>query len=352
MSIRAKLFLRIGAILLLSAILSYFFTKYFIEKDLETAARELRARYKVPVSEFMAQVGHKLIKKITLNLLAITLFVFLIGLLLLARLSKKMTRPIIQLAQASEEIGRGNFENIDLPKIGKREDEISILTHSFEGMVTALIDREKIRGALNMVVSKEVASEILKSEIELGGEERLVTLFFSDIRNFTRLSQNFTPKELIALLNKYMTHMCHIIDATHGVVDKFVGDEIMALYGAPLEMEDHADRALEAATQMLHDLKNWNVMQNSKPLEIGIGIHTGIVCAGNMGAENRLNYTVIGSNVNLAARMCSAAKPMQILVTEDTIAALKRPNVFTFRPVLPLTLKGFDEPVHLFEVLD
>lgn len=305
------------------------------------------------ISRMMSNLRNSLIQKISGNLLLITAAVFLIGLFLLARISKRMTKPIAQLALASKEIGKGRYENLDLPKVEKRKDEITILTHSFHEMVGALQDREKIRGALNKVVSKEVAARILRSDIELGGEERIVTLLFSDIRNFTPLSNHFTPKALIQMLNKYMTHMCQIIDYTHGVVDKFVGDEIMALYGAPLDMEDQADRALEAAVQMIKELREWNesqVAQGKKPLEIGIGVHTGSVCTGNMGAENRLNYTAIGANVNLASRMCGAAKPMQILVSQGTIDALKHPEKFTFRPVAPMKLKGFDEPVSLFEM--
>ncbi|MCH9628197.1 MAG: hypothetical protein S4CHLAM2_18520 [Chlamydiales bacterium] len=305
------------------------------------------------VKKLMHQLRTGLVNKISFNLLSAAIVVFVFALLLLARISKKITRPITLLANASEEIGNGHYEKLSLPNIEKRDDEIAVLTHSFEGMVSALRDREKIRGALNKVVSKEVASQILSSDIELGGEERLITLLFSDIRDFTPLSNHFAPKELIGMLNRYMTHMCHIIDTTHGVVDKFVGDEIMALYGAPLDMEDHAEKALEAAQTMMHDLTGWNqkqLEQGKKPLEIGIGVHTGTVCAGNMGAENRLNYTVIGAHVNLASRMCAAAKPMQILVSKNTIDALKDPKMFTFNPVPPMKLKGFDTPVSLYEL--
>ncbi len=305
------------------------------------------------MSKMMTRLSNDLVQKISWNLLLITLLVFIAGLFLLARISKTLAKPIAELALASEEIGKGHYEHLSLPKVDKRDDEVAILTHSFKQMVDALKEREKIRGALNKVVSKEVATQILKSDVELGGEDRVVTLLFSDIRNFTHMSNSFDPKALIEMLNKYMTHMCHIIDQTHGVVDKFVGDEIMALYGAPLDMEDQADQALLAAAKMIKDLKEWNadqIEQGKKPLEIGIGVHTGSVCTGNMGAENRLNYTAIGANVNLAARMCAAAKPMQILVTQETISALIHLKSFSFKPVEPMMLKGFDEPISLFEM--
>lgn len=355
-SIRGKLFLRFGIILVVVAFLSFFIPKFFVERDIDAASKVLTKSYNEAnssIKAYMENLRESLFQKISLNLLGATIFVFIIGLLLLARFSKKMTLPIVQLAQAAEEIGKGHFEQLNLPKKEKNPDEITVLAKSFEDMVGALREREKIRGALNKVVSKEVATEILKSDIELGGEERTVTLLISDIRNFTPLSNLFTPKELIQMLNRYMTHMCHIIDQTHGVVDKFVGDEIMALYGAPLEMEDQADRALQAASQMMHDLKEWNshqLEQGKKTLEIGIGVHTGPVCAGNMGAENRLNYTVIGAHVNLASRMCAAAKPMQVLVSENTIHLLQKQDMFCFEPVPPMTLKGFDQPISLYQL--
>lgn len=303
------------------------------------------------IDRLFGALRNKLIEKISLNLLLISLVLLAIALLLLARISKKITEPIALLAQASEEIGKGKYEGLHLPAIENRKDEVATLTHSFEKMVISLQEREKIRGVLNKVVSKEIATQVLTGDIELGGEERTISLLFSDIRGFTPLSEKLSPRHLIGLLNAYMTRMCHIIDDTSGVVDKFVGDEIMALYGAPLNIEQHADKALKAAVQMMRDLHEWNKSRKERiPIKIGIGIHTGVVLAGNMGAENRLNYTVVGANVNLAARLCSAAKPMQILVSEQTYLALSDPQAFPFQKSPPLTLKGIDHPVTAYSL--
>ena len=309
---------------------------------------------KLAILNFFKKVSDSLIAKISLNLLLIALGLLALSLLFLARISKRITKPITQLALASEEIGKGKYEDLPLPPAEKRQDEIAILTHSFQKMVISLRDREKIRGVLNKVVSKEIASKILTGAVELGGEERRLTMLFSDIRGFTPLSETLTPQKLLRLLNTYMTRMCRIIDETHGVVDKFVGDEIMALYGAPIDMENHAQKALEAALLMIADLERWNKERGeSEPqIAVGIGIHTGVAFAGNMGAEDRLNYTVVGANVNLAARLCSAAKPMQILVSEETYHSLQNPHLFTFHKLPPVLLKGIDEPVPVFEVID
>lgn len=218
-------------------------------------------------------------------------------------------------------------------------------------MVVALQDREKIRGVLNKVVSKEIASKILSGNIELGGEERRLSMLFSDIRGFTSLSENMPPKKLIELLNAYMTRMCLIVDEKHGVVDKFVGDEIMALYGAPIDMANHTEQAIESGLLMIKDLQQWNQERPKEAqITVGIGIHTGVACAGNMGSEDRLNYTVVGANVNLAARLCAAAEPMQILVSEESYKNLKDPSKFNFKKLTPISLKGIDYPVSVYEV--
>ncbi|MES2198575.1 MAG: adenylate/guanylate cyclase domain-containing protein [Chlamydiota bacterium] len=306
------------------------------------------------IDTFLAQLGHEMIVSVSLSLLAASLISFMIALALLRNISTKITEPIAILSQASEHLGSGDYEKIILPKIGHRQDEVAKLSHSFAGMVSALQDRDKIRGVLHKVVSKEISEEILKGNLDFTGEERVLTLLFSDIRNFTKMSEGLSPKILIPMLNLYLTRMCRIIDATHGVVDKFVGDEIMTLYGAPLPMEFHAALAVEAALSMMLDLREWNKErkeQNLPIFEIGIGIHTGLVYTGNMGAENRLNYTAIGSNVNLASRVCSVAKPMQILITEETLKSSGVQDKFRIQALEPTALKGIEHLVKVYEVL-
>ena len=174
-------------------------------------------------------------------------------------------------------------------------------------------------------------------------------MLFSDIRGFTHLSSSMQPKELIGKLNAYMTSMCRIIDTTHGVVDKFVGDEIMALYGAPLNLENHPIHAIEAALLMMEHLRS--NQESYSHFEIGIGIHTGLVCAGNIGNRNCLNYTVIGSHVNLASRLCAHAEPMQVLISEATWKLPGVQSTFRFEALAPCTLKGIDQPVLCYAVL-
>jgi class 3 adenylate cyclase len=306
------------------------------------------------LDRFLTALKSGISQKISLSLVGAALFSLGVALLLLEAISKRITQPIALLSHAAEELGRGKYEGLVLPELGNREDEVAVLTRSFKNMLIALQERDKIRGVLNKVVSKEISEEILKSRIELGGEERTITIFFSDIRGFTHLSETLPPKAVIGLLNEYMTRMCQIIDETHGVVDKFIGDAIMALYGAPLKLEQHAVKAIEAALKMMQHLRKWNEeRQKAKEpiLEVGIGIHTGLVCAGNMGADNRLNYTVIGANVNLASRLCGTALPLQILVSEETWKIPEVQARFRFKALPPVALKGIDQPVHVYEVI-
>jgi adenylate cyclase len=359
-SLRAQLFASIGAILLLVAVMSYVLPEYFIRRDLDKATAYIQTFFdkrsedeKAKLTKFFKVLKTGLLQKISIVLLSTVLFSLLIGLLLLTRISKKITHPITLLAKASKKITTGEYEQVKLPAVHRRHDEIQVLVHSFHEMVKALRDREKIRGVLNKVVSKEIASELLSSNIKLAGEERVVTMLFSDIRGFTHLSEGLSPDILIGILNDYMTRMCHVIDETHGVVDKFVGDEIMALYGAPIPLENHGRKAIESALLMREQLKKWNEEHREKgwpKFEVGFSVHTGLVYSGNMGAENRLNYTVIGANVNLAARLCGAAKPMQIIVSEATWKEVKDLEIFKFEKLPLLELKGIEDGVQAYEV--
>lgn len=294
------------------------------------------------------------LKNISMMMHFVALGLVVIVLLILHDIARKITQPITILAKAAEKVGRGELQDIELPAASFRhQDEIQSLCVSFEGMVKGLIEKEKVKGVLNKVVSAEIAQEILKGNIHLGGEEKVVTVFFADIRGFTHITQNMKPEHVIEMLNKCMTKVSNIIDAHGGVIDKYVGDEVMALFGAPLEHPDSPLKAVLAAVEMVDVMRTWNVERSAAgfaPIELGIGIHMGPVIAGNMGAENRLNYTVLGSNVNLAARLCAAAGRMQILISKETWEAPGVQDKVAARALPPLTLKGFDQPVPVYEV--
>lgn len=303
---------------------------------------------------FLDESTYSIIKKISWNMRAIALGALIVVLYLLHVISKRITKPVTELSVAAAQVAAGKLEEVSLPKRPKGDnDEVAILCDTFTDMVTGLEEKVKMKGVLDKVVSQDIAQEILKGNIHLGGEERKVTVLFADIRNFTAMSEKMAPHEVIGMLNSCMTKVAHVVDEHGGVIDKFIGDKVMALFGAPIDHGDSAHQAILCALKMIETLKSWNVERQAQGLpkiEMGIGIHTGIMLVGNMGAENRLNYTVIGSNVNLAERLCERAKGMQILISRET---LKEPHVedsVIAHEIGEEILKGFDEKIPLFEI--
>ena len=198
-----------------------------------------------------------------------------------------------------------------------------------------------------------LAEEILnqEGEVQLGGTKRPVVIFFSDIRGFTPMSERMAPDDIARLLTEYFTEMVEIVFKHGGTLDKFMGDAIMALWGAPIAHEDDADRAMLAALEMQQVLAELNTKWESdgrQHVNIGIGINFGEVFAGNIGSQQRLEYTVIGDAVNVASRLCSKAGPGDILVSEPFRHVLKQPP--DFEPVEAIELKGKAQAVPVYRV--
>jgi len=186
----------------------------------------------------------------------------------------------------------------------------------------------------------------------LGGERRRVAVLFSDIRDFTPLAEPMRPDEVAGLLSEYFTQMVECVFRHGGTLDKFMGDAVMAQWGAPIAADDDPDRALRAATDMMRSLDALNAAwatEGRPPLGIGIGVAWGEVFAGNIGSERRMEYTIIGDTVNVAARLCKAAAAGEILVTDDLRRMLREPPPLVECPALPL--KGKSQPVRVFRVV-
>jgi len=229
-------------------------------------------------------------------------------------LSHGLSVPLHQLVEGTEAIKRGNFD-VRVPV--RSHDEVGQLAESFNEMAGDLALKEKYHNVLNMVTDKDVAAELMRGNVALGGEKRKVSVLFCDIRGFTALTEGMDPAEVIQLLNEHMTALAEVVARNKGVVDKFVGDEIMAVFGAPQSYGDDTFNCVNAGLEMIAEREKLN--QTSRyQISIGIGIATGEVVAGNMGSENRLNYTVLGERVNLGARLCGVAGPGEVVIDDNT----------------------------------
>ncbi|MDB6094639.1 MAG: cyaA 2 [Verrucomicrobia bacterium] len=277
------------------------------------------------------------------RLLYISLAALLVATLIALGLARSISEPVQQLASHTRVIASGDYTaRLDLD----RADELGDLAESFNAMSIGLAERDQVRDLLDKNVSPEVAAQLMRDGATLGGEEREVTILFADLRGFTTLSEKLPPPALLALLNRYLDRMSGEIERHGGVIDKFIGDAIMALFGAPVAQNDAADRALAAALAMeraLADLNAEFAAEGRPPLAIGVGVNTARVVAGNIGSHRRLNYSVIGDGVNVAARLQSLTRTPEyhtnIITSAATLAAVRGTPVNT-RPLGSVTVKG------------
>ena len=283
------------------------------------------------------------------RLIVISLSALAITALIALWLARSVSEPVRLLAAHTRLIGVGDYATrlaVD------RADELGHLADSLNAMSTGLAERDRVRDLLDKNVSPEVAAQLMRDGAALGGEEREVTILFADLRGFTTLSEKLGPPALLALLNRYLDRMSAEIEREGGVIDKFIGDAIMALFGAPVAQGDAADRALTAALAMERALATLNAelaAEGRPPLALGIGINTARVVAGNIGSHRRLNYSVIGDGVNVAARLQAFTRTPEyrtsILVSAATLAAAR--GQYRTRALGEVTVKGRTEPVTL-----
>jgi adenylate cyclase len=214
-------------------------------------------------------------------------------------------------------------------------------------------DKRRIRGMFGTYVSPKVVDQILDNPPELGGIDKEITVFFSDIRGFTTISESMTPQELVKILNKYLTAMTDIILKYEGTLDKYEGDAIMCFWGAPLEQEDHALRACKSAVEQIQALKELNsTFPEEHRLDIGIGLNSGRMTVGNMGSLQRMDYTLIGDNVNLGARLegTNKAYKTRIIISEHTYGLVE--DQVIARELDNIRVKGKNKPVLIYELID
>jgi adenylate cyclase len=265
-------------------------------------------------------------------------------------IARGVSQPLQQLAGHTNRVATGDYtQRLKLD----RGDELGQLATAFNHMTAGLAERDKVRDLLGKVVSPEIATQLLHSDLKLGGEEREVTILFCDLRDFTGMSEKMAPTELLTLLNRYLDRMSSVIEKHGGVIDKYIGDAIMALFGAPVADPEAASKAIAASREMAQALNTFNrelVAEGRPTLAFGIGINTARVVAGNMGSKTRLNYTVIGDGVNLASRLETLTKDpaydTPIIVSEATLRAIKDPP--PARVLGEVKVRGKADPVRIY----
>ncbi len=325
--------------------------KYWALERVETAEmRGLKGQYVTVVALDVTDVRN-IVRQNLLIAMAILVGATLLSIIMGARLASIMSVALGKVNVALRKLEQQEYVHVETVTTG---DELEDLASGFNTMVDGLRERDKLRSTFGKYMTQTVMEHLMSGKVQLGGESLTVTILFSDIRSFTTISEQMNDAQaLVGLLNEYFTEMVTIVMEEDGVVDKYIGDAIMAVFGAPVSKPDDAVRAVRAAVRMRKALADLNVRLVARgvpALRTGIGVHTGPVVAGNIGSEARMEYTVIGDAVNLASRLESNTKEMgvDVLISEDTFKLVE--GTVIARPIREITVKGRAKPVMTYEL--
>ncbi len=282
--------------------------------------------------------------------IALIILVFLvIGIIVSILLVNIMVRPIRYLVEGVRAIGEGKY---DVQIKIKTRDELGELTEAFNNTAKSLKEKELLKGAFSKYVSSSIMEEILNdpTKLSLHGKKVKTTILFADIRGFTSMAENLQPEEVVDIINEYLTLQTDKVFKWNGVLDKFIGDCVMAVYGVPFPKEDDAYRAVMTAIDIRDSVDKLNSIRRNRNqivVGIGMGINTGDVVSGNMGSPQKMDYTVIGDNVNLAARLEANAPAGAIWISESTYNETK--ELIDYKELESIKVKGKKDPIKIFE---
>ncbi len=267
-------------------------------------------------------------------------------------LAQRVTRPLYEMRKVIDSIARGNFET-NVPQFPG--GEFAEMSKSLTTMEAGLRERDTVKNAFSGYISHQVLDAVLSSGgvSSLSGERRRITVLFADIRGFTTLSETMQPEDVVQLLSDFFDRMVDVVMRNHGTIDKFLGDGMMAIFGAPLADPYQEEHAVRAALEMQAELRTlrekWQA-EGRHPFRIGIGINSGNAIVGNIGSKEHMEYTAIGDTVNLASRLESESKTVgvEILVSESTHDGTR--PVFKWKDAGALHVKGREEAVQAYSV--
>jgi adenylate cyclase len=283
--------------------------------------------------------------------------VALIALFAAARIARRMNAAVKELTRVLPGVAQQRYEPVVIVPSG---DELEALSQTWNRIVTQLREGDLWRRALGKYLSRAALEAVKKGDLALGGITLPATVLFSDIRGFTALAERMPPEKVLRILNRYFTEMVTAVMRNEGIVDKFIGDSIMAVWGPPKASGRDAAMAVRAALEMRRRLAKLNLefaAEGLATLKIGIGVHSGDVVAGNIGAEGdessngKMEYTVIGDTVNLASRLESATKELQtdVVLSGDTVALAG--SEFAVEAISEMKIRGREQPVKVFRLL-
>jgi len=287
---------------------------------------------------------------ITKRAIWLSVFILSLSFLFAYLYSETLSRPIARLSAAAFKIANGDFK-ISLNVKGG--DEVAHLSETFNNMAKDLEHRVRVIETFHKFHNKEIADKLLSGDVNLQGERKEAVVLFTDLRDFTSMSESVTAEEVVEMLNEYMTRMVAIIRAHKGIVDKFVGDAIMAVWGIPEGTPNDVHNAVSACLAMRADLEKLNqerMKRGKEALKMGMGLNRGEVIAGNIGSSEKMEYTVIGDPVNVASRVESMTKTYEtdILISKNVMECVE--NEFEFEACGNTHVKGKSEAIELYKV--
>ncbi len=323
-----------------------FALKTFRPAKLQRPGMEVEITASRDVTELRDEVRRDL--RVELGGLALVLAVVLA---LALRFASRMGGAVRSISEAARSVKDGKYVSAPVVRTG---DELENLATNFNAMVEGLRERDRIRETFGRYVTRQVADHLMKGNLALGGELVPVTVLFSDIRSFTTISEKMEPRALLDFLNEYFSGMVESVMQHHGVVDKFIGDAIMAVFGAPVPQPDDPLHAVKAALEMRARLVKINETFAARGLpevRTGIGLHSGQVVAGNMGHAERMEYTVIGDAVNLASRLEGMTKELKcdVVLSEDLYRQVE--SHVEAEALHKIKVKGRDQEVMVYRLI-
>ncbi len=293
----------------------------------------------------------QLISSLYWELLFISMDSLIIALMMAYFLSKSISTPLLQIKNAIKAV-----ENNDLDTRVEimSNDELGDVAQGINAMISSLNESRRVRDSFGRYMGEEIRDEIMLGKISLDGEMKRVTLLFSDLRNFTSLVEKNHPRQVVKILNQYFNEMTLAVKEHKGLILQYVGDEIEAVFGAPVGFEDHPEMAVQTALEMRKRLIALNITlveQGFEPLEHGIGIHSGAVLAGNIGSQERMSYALVGDTVNTASRIEGLAKiyGTDIILSQTTHNLLT--GAYVTKQLEPVTVKGKDEGLIVYKLM-